>query len=211
MPLKTPVKLVYFDLRGRAELPRLILHAAGQTFDDCPGGINKSDYQDSCMFGQFPLLIEGDRKIVQSRAIVRYLTNKLGLCGSGSEDEVLLCDQLFEGTEDIYDALWSACAKYKGGSQEQLDKVLSPDGNVHKYLVKFEKILTGKTFLVGNTLTYADLALFNVLTLTTAIDAEKYLGQHFPNIHKNYLAVESNEKLSAYLKSRRPAFTPWTF
>jgi len=210
MALKGPVKLVYFDLRGRAELPRLILHAGGQSFDDCPGGIEKSEYEDSLMFGQVPLLIDGDRKIVQSRVITKYLATKLGLCGSG-EDEALLCDQLFEGTEDIYESLWPACAKYRGGNQEQLDKVLAPGGNVHKYLVKYEKMLADKTFLMGGTLTYADLALFNVLTVTTAIDADKYLGEYFPNIRKHYSAVESHEKLSAYLQSRRPGFTPWTF
>jgi len=31
--------------------------------------------------------------------------------------------------------------------------------------VKFDKILEGKSFLVGDTLSYADLALYNVLTV----------------------------------------------
>jgi hypothetical protein len=85
MALKGPVKLVYFNLRGkvpyqsrgapkfrtlpvllrpapsystlthaagRGELPRLILHAGGQKFDDCPGGIEKSDYEQDLLFGQ---------------------------------------------------------------------------------------------------------------------------------------------------------------
>ena len=66
MALKGPVKLVYFDLRALGELPRLILHAAGESFDDCPGGIQKSEYE-ARTFGQAPLRIDGDRKIVQSR------------------------------------------------------------------------------------------------------------------------------------------------
>jgi hypothetical protein len=80
MALKGPVKLVYFNLRGkvpdqsckvsvlpkfcsppystlthaagRGELPRLILHAGGQKFDDCPGGIEKGDYEKDLLFGQ---------------------------------------------------------------------------------------------------------------------------------------------------------------
>jgi len=213
MALKGPVKLVYFNLRGRAELPRLILHAGGQKFDDCPGGIEKSDYEQDLMFGQVPLLIDGDKKIVQTRVIARYLATKLGLCGNGTEDDVLLCDQLFEGTEDIYEALWPACAKYRGGNSEQLEKVLAPGGNVHKYLVKFDKMLTDRTFLLGDSLTYADLALYNVLTVTSAIDVDQYLGQHFPNIRKHYSAVEAHDKVKAYVTSdsRRPPFEPWTF
>jgi glutathione S-transferase len=128
------IKLVYFNLRGRGELPRLILRAGGQEFDDCPGGVEKSQYEDSLLFGQLPLLIHGEKKIVQSRTITRYLANKLGLSGK-TEDEAILCDQLFEGTEDIYEALWPVCAKYRGGSQAALDKALAEGGSVHKYLV----------------------------------------------------------------------------
>lgn len=72
MSLQGPVKLVYFNLRGRGELPRLILHTAGQSFDDKPFfPEEKADYEKDLMFGQVPLLIDGDRKIVQSRTITR--------------------------------------------------------------------------------------------------------------------------------------------
>jgi len=40
-----------------------------------------------------------------------------------------------QGTEDIYEALWPACAKYRGGDAAQLATVLGDGGNVHKYLV----------------------------------------------------------------------------
>ena len=131
MPLKGPVTLVYFDLRGRGELPRLILHAAGQQFKDSG---DKASHEASLLFGQLPLLIDGDTKLVQSRAIVRYLAKRLGLCGKSESDEIL-CDQLFEGTEDIFDAFWSTCVKYRGGTREALDKTLAEGGNVHKFLV----------------------------------------------------------------------------
>ena len=38
---------------GRAELPRLILHTAGQPFDDCPYEPDlKTNYEPDLMFGQ---------------------------------------------------------------------------------------------------------------------------------------------------------------
>jgi glutathione S-transferase len=131
MPLDGPVTLVYFDIRGRAELPRLIMHAAGQSFEE---STDKAAHDSSLLFGQVPLIVDGDKKIVQSRTIARYLAKKLGLSGKSEADE-LLCDQLFEGTEDIYEALWPACTNYRGGSREAIAKTLAEGGNVHKYLV----------------------------------------------------------------------------
>ena len=107
------------------------MHAAGQPFDETE---DKASHEGSLLFGQVPLLIDGDTKIVQSRTIVRYLAKRLGLCGKSESDE-LLCDQVFEGTEDIYEALWSACVKYRGGTPELLQKTLAEGGNVKKYLV----------------------------------------------------------------------------
>ena len=132
MALVGPITLVYFNLRGRGELPRLIMHAAGQPFDETE---DKELHADSLLFGQVPLLIDADTRLVQSRTIVRYLAKRLGLCGKSESDE-LLCDQFFEGTEDIFEALWSACVKYRGGTPERIEKTLAEGGNVHKYLVK---------------------------------------------------------------------------
>ncbi|EKX41281.1 hypothetical protein GUITHDRAFT_112743 [Guillardia theta CCMP2712] len=206
------MKLVYFDLRGKAEVLRLMLHVAGQEFDDCPGGVNKADWDSQLLFGQLPLLIDGDRKIVQSGAIARYLASKLNLCGS-TEDDKLLCDQLYEGAEDVFQALWPACTKYRGGSPEALEKVLAEGGNVHKYLTRFNAILEGKKFFLGETFSYADLALYNVLTLSSAIDVNNYIAPNFPNIKKHFDAVEAHPKIDAYNKSgkRRPPFEPFTF
>ena len=128
------VQLVYFDMRGRAELPRLIMHAAGQPFDDIVTE-DKSEFESSLLFGQLPLLMDGDVKIVQSGAIVRYLVKKLGMCGK-SEQDALLCDQLYEGTEDIFKVLWTVCLTYRGGTREVLDKAKAEGGSIYKYLVR---------------------------------------------------------------------------
>jgi len=131
MPLSGPVKLVYFDLRARGELPRLIMHAAGQPFEDSN---DKAAHEAFLPFGQVPLLIDGDRKIVQSSTIARYLAKRLGLAGK-SEDEEVLCDQFHEGTEDLYNAIWPCCTKYNNGSRERLEKGLAEGGSIFKYLV----------------------------------------------------------------------------
>ncbi len=132
--LEGHVQLVYFDIRGRAELVRLIMNVAGQQFEDTVTE-DKSEYDSSLLFGQLPLLIHGNMKIVQTGAIVRYLVKKFRMCGT-SEQEELMCDQLYEGTEDIFNALWNVCITYRGGTRELLDKAVAKDGSVYKYLVR---------------------------------------------------------------------------
>jgi glutathione S-transferase len=139
------VKLVYFDIRGRAELARLIMHAAGQPFDDIVTE-DKAEYESSLMFGQLPLFLDRDVKLVQSGAIVRYLVKKLGMCGKSEQDQ-LMCDQLYEGTEDIFNALWNVCIIYRGGTREALDKAVAEDGIIYKYLVRlFSLSMTSMSF-----------------------------------------------------------------
>ena len=128
------VQLVYFDMRGRAELARLIMHAAGQIFDDIVTD-STSEYESSLMFGQLPLFIDGDVKLVQSGAIVRYLVRKHNMYGKSVQDE-LLCDQLYEGTEDIFNVLWNVCLACRGGTREVLDKAVGAGGSIYKYLVR---------------------------------------------------------------------------
>jgi glutathione S-transferase len=110
------------------------MNAAGQPFEDTVTE-DKSEYESSLLFGQLPLLIHGDLKIVQTGAIVRYLVKNYGMCGN-SEQEELICDQLYEGTEDIFNALWNVCIKYRGGRRELLDKAIAEDGSIYKYLVR---------------------------------------------------------------------------
>ncbi len=57
------------------------------------------------------------------------------MCGTSEQDE-LLCDQLYEGTEDIFKVLWHVCLTYKGGTREALDQAVAEGGSVYKYLVR---------------------------------------------------------------------------
>jgi glutathione S-transferase len=77
----------------------------------------------------------------------------------------------------------------------------------------FDSLLEGKRFFLGpDALSYADLALYNVLTVAdaTVFDPETYLAAKFPNVMD---AVEAHPAVAAYIRSgrRRPAFVPYSF
>jgi hypothetical protein len=64
-------------------------------------------------------------------------------------------------------------------------------------------------------ISYADLALYNVLTVadTSVINPETYLKENFPNVKCHHDAVAAHPSLKPYLSSdkRRPAFIPFTY
>jgi len=84
------VKLTYFNLHGKAEHIRLILHAGKVEFEDKriesmeEWGIMKP----TTVLGQVPVLNWDGLELVQSNAIARFVAKKVGLAGSTEEDFV---------------------------------------------------------------------------------------------------------------------------
>ncbi len=59
-------------------------------------------------FGQLPYLVDGDVKIAQSNAILRYVARKAGLDGSDSDDKFGLSEMLIEESTDISNLIGKA-------------------------------------------------------------------------------------------------------
>ena len=77
-------KLYYFNLRGRAELVRLIFAYAGVEYEDVRFDRNTewpTIYKNKMPFGQCPVLEVDGKMLAQSNTIGRYLARKFGLAG----------------------------------------------------------------------------------------------------------------------------------
>ena len=79
-------KLMYFNLRGLAELSRYVFVYSGQEFEDFRfEGADWPKYKGETMFGQVPQLVITENgqetKLCQSNTIARYLARKFGLAG----------------------------------------------------------------------------------------------------------------------------------
>ena len=86
----------------------------------------------------------------------------------------------------------------------------------HHAQKRFDAILEGKRFFLGpDMISYADLALYNVLTVadSSVIDPETYLTANFPNVKRHHDAVAAHPPVQAYISSvkRRSAFIPFTY
>lgn len=107
----TTYKLIYFDLKGRAEVCRMLFALANQSFDDVRVPfLDWPEIKLKLPFGQAPVLEVTESsssrtyQIAQSHAIERYLARKFDLAGK-SELERAQCDMLVEQMVDIINML----------------------------------------------------------------------------------------------------------
>merc|ERR1719291_890732 len=108
--------------------------------------------------GKVPLLTVDGAKICQSKAIERYLAKALGLAGS-SDVEFAQMDAVAETVRDMKDAYQKA----KAESAESKDKFFAE--TLPASLALLEKALpaAGGPWLIGASISYADISLFNFL------------------------------------------------
>lgn len=169
--MSTTYKLIYFDLKGRGEVSRLLFALGEQAFEDKRLTFQEwPEAKPTLPFGQAPVLeiTENSRTyaIAQSHAIERYLANKFHLMGR-NEIERAQCDMIGEQVVDAFNSLILIYrASYsKSESEEKTKKDLEEAmrDKVPANLKLIEKILEankqGNGFLVGDALTLGDLQL----------------------------------------------------
>lgn len=194
-------KLYYFNTRGRAELIRYIFAVAGQEYEDIrytqeEWQQHKADFP----FGTMPVLEIDGQKIGQSAAIAHYVAVQLGLAGKTEVDH-LKAHALAETTRDLFEPL---VAIHHEKDEERQKKLKDQYLNVtlKTVLERFEKYAEQTSgFLVGDSLTYADLALFDTLFLiSNALGTN--VAEPYPHVNKLCKAVEENPKIAAWIAKR---------
>ena len=169
--------VIYFPARGRAELTRLTLAAAGQEWtEQVVTGENIADFKktDNCLFGQVPVLLDGEKAIAQSVAMARHVARKHDLLGD--LDQGVTADMILAHWADILNAvcvffccccclspLFLSLVYFPGASVEKLEAYATE--TLPGKLVPFINILKnneGKGFVAGDSFSFADVALFQI-------------------------------------------------
>lgn len=110
--------------------------------------------------GQMPVVVlEDGRPLAQSNAILRYLARGSRFIPQDDYDAAKVDEWLFweQYSHEPTVAVARARVVYDGQAVADLDPALVARGN--KALDLMEQALTGRTFLVGDTMTIADIAL----------------------------------------------------
>ncbi|XP_065257128.1 glutathione S-transferase A4-like isoform X4 [Emys orbicularis] len=161
-------KLYYFNGRGKTELIRWLLAAAGVEFEEefleTREQYEKLLQDGYLLFQQVPL-VEIDRmKMVQTRAILSYIAAKYNLYGKDLKERAMI-DMYVEGTMDLNEMIML----YPFSSPEEKEKnfALMIQRATNRYFPVYEKVLKdhGQDFLVGNQLSRADVQVLESILM----------------------------------------------
>jgi len=197
-------KLTYFDVRGRGEICRLLFAAAGVKFEDIRIEHSKwPELKSTTPFGQMPMLEVDGVKLCQSKAIARYLAGEYGFAGESALDRAR-ADMLVDCGEDVMKptiAFWFE--KDEAKKAELKDKFVKE--TLPAALQAFEKLLKenkgGDSYFVGNRITWADIAFFDLCSWISSVQVEIPFGD-FPKLKALKERVENTPKIAEWIKNR---------
>ncbi|XP_067277526.1 glutathione S-transferase A1-like [Pseudorasbora parva] len=184
------VVLHYFNGRGKMESVRWLLAAAGVEFEEV--FLTKREHYDkllkdgALMFQQVPLVEIDGMQLVQSRAILNYISEKYKLCGKDLKERALI-DMYTEGLIDLMELIMRSPFMPPEDKQKQLSDI--EQKAKERYLPVFEKGLANSNFLVGNQLSRADVHL---------LETSLMLQELFPTILATFPKIQAfQEKMKA--------------
>jgi glutathione S-transferase len=207
-------KLHYFNLRARGELIRLLFAVADVRYED-----HRIDFKDwlplkpTFLFQQLPVLefCSADGKttqINQSGTIAMFLAKEFGLAGS-THLEAAQMQALGETISDMLTGIFEVVFS-KTDSEEVKAKKLAElrEERLTKFLEAFEKYfkanLSASGYIVGNKLSMADLAFFNVFDQLHDVKALEFasLLAAYPTLSVHYKVIRDHPRLKSYLATR---------
>jgi len=196
--------LGYWNIRGLAQPIRLLLAHVGSdvhekrynygpppTFDRSEWGNEK--FTLGLDFPNLPYLIDGDVKLTQSTAILRYLSRKHKLDGV-DETEKQRIDLALEQLVDLRMSLVRLCYD---PNHEQLKAAFIE--NLPNTLKAFDSFLGNNPYFAGKNISFVDFSIYEVfdqlrLFSATALDAT-------PNLKQFMDRIEALPNIAKYLKS----------
>jgi|SRR5882724_1472559 len=195
----TPL-LTYFDVRGRAEVIRLILEETATLYRERRVSVPEwPALKPTLPFGQMPKYEDGDISIVQSHAIYRYLARKHNLYGT-SEGEHIRCDIVEEAFVDAQTAVATFFWNPEFAKKRDEFEATTLPGLLGKLQRLFE-LNDSEEFWVGRQLTLADFVAWHTLDYVRPFSQQTL--NEFSKLDTFKRQFEARPRIAAYLKSER--------
>ncbi|KAM7385683.1 hypothetical protein PAMP_001748 [Pampus punctatissimus] len=127
------------------------------------------------MFQQVPMVEIDGMKLVQTKAILKYIAEKYNLHGKDPKDRVMI-NMYSEGLIDLMEMI--LVLPFSTDVAEKLENIQTKAKE--RYLPVFEKVLSGHIYLVGGKISCADVQLLEC----TLMLEENFTGilADFPNV-----------------------------
>jgi len=203
------VKLYYFNVRARAELLRLIMSDASIPFQDIRFTSDEwqKQYKGVSPLGQAPWIefksADGKQhSLAQTGAIVRFLAKVANLYGSNPW-EAARCDMIHEAILDIVQKIYPIFRAQTPDEKEAKTKTFANE-ELPPWVNALEKQLSsnndGKGFFVGDNLTFADLAAYNMFSFLASMVPG--WATNAPKLAALVERVGARPRIAAWVKSR---------
>ncbi|XP_029826116.2 glutathione S-transferase Mu 1-like [Ixodes scapularis] len=196
--------LGYFGTRGKAQMIRNLLVYKNIDFEDrrLPFG-GPPDYactqwqaekfSHGLTFPNLPYYIDGDFKLTQSLAILRYLGRKHDLAGR-NEDEVTQLDFLEQQVLDLLSEMTKATLSSDVEVARKIHETL-----IGKELKPWDDFLRGRAWALGDRLTYVDFMLYEALDWIRDTKPDEF--KRFPTLVKFLDKFEELPNIKQYMAS----------
>jgi glutathione S-transferase len=197
-------KLFYFPIRGRGEQVRLYLHALAQPFENII--VNREAFlrlkqqgAGTLYFGSLPMLEDGDFRLCQGPVILSYLASRHDAAPSDPRLSAK-ADAIAWGAEDLR-------TRYFKLFGEDRDKARADFVNGEwqsRWLPNLEELLGingGTGYFVGDRLTHADIAVWDILNAILEYIPGTSLDDHAA-LTAFYASVRERPEVAAYIASR---------
>lgn len=189
--------VAYWDIRGLAEPIRYLLHFKGIKFEDKRylnyDSWQNDKYQLNLDFPNLPYYIDGNVKLTQSTAILRYLARKHDLNGKTEEEK----NRVELAEQQIIDFRTSMIRTCYNPDFENIKAEFVR--NVPAQLKLFSAFLGDRKYLAGDDITYVDFMAYDTfdfyrLLIPTVLN-------DFPNLKAYEDRIENLPELQNYLQS----------
>ena len=192
------LKLTYFDIKGRAELSRMLFHYGDVAFVD--ERLSPADFgamKPSLPNGQVPVLEIDGFVYAHSMAIALYAAKMAGLYPSDPV-KALKSDMLSYTIAEL-DAECTDFLFFTPDESEKTKKMnVYIEKSVPKTLAVLEKLVEGK-FLLGDSISFADVQTFDYVENCIKSIFPSFEVTGFPKLVALIKNVASDPKVAAYL------------
>jgi len=203
MPAK--IKFTYFDGRGRGEVSRLVLAAAGQPFEDVR--IAFEDWpalKPKARGNVLPVLEYNGKEFGQSQSVARFLASEFGMMGKNNVEAA----RINEAVDCMYEirAKYFTAAFAKDDAKKEAVEALAKEFETMMLRVAAIAKEAGSTgFIVGSKVSFADICCRDtwehceaLLEKAQVTDSKKYSALLAANETVNKIPT-----VKAYLAKRK--------
>ncbi|KAJ6646585.1 Glutathione S-transferase Mu 3 [Pseudolycoriella hygida] len=205
--------LGYWNVRGLTSPIRNLLHFTETEYEEKLYGFRDEERKEwladkstlDLDFPNLPYYIDGNVKLTQSTAILRYLGRKFNLIGD-NEEQTQRLDLAEQQAVDLRMGLIRLVYFSSNFTQSKEDYLKMLPGLIKE----FSKFLGSNKWVLGEKITYVDFLLYDALDFNRLFDAKSFEGVDIVNAYLT--RFESIPQINAYMTGgeykKLPIFSP---